>query len=105
MSRYIRIYIKICNLCNQTKLHHHPPYRELHPAETPADQWDIISVDFIVKLPQAHGYDVIMVVIDSVTKDMHFTSTHTNINVEEVVRLYLKEVWKHHGLPRAVLSD
>jgi hypothetical protein len=30
---------------------------------------------------------------------VHFISTHTTLNVEGVVRLYLKEVWKHHGLP------
>jgi hypothetical protein len=37
MSRYIGLYIKTCNLCNQTKLQHYQPYGELHPAETPAD--------------------------------------------------------------------
>jgi hypothetical protein len=35
-------------------------YGELHPAESPEDQWDVISVNFIVKLPQAHGYDVVV---------------------------------------------
>jgi hypothetical protein len=64
----------------------------------------IISVDFIIELPQAHGYDTIMVVINSVTKYMHFILTHTTINVK-AARLYLREVWKHHSIPRAVLSD
>jgi hypothetical protein len=67
--------------------------------------YNIISVDFIVKLPQAHGYDVIMVVVDSVTKQAQFLPTHMTINAEGTTRLYLREVWKHHGLPRAVLSD
>jgi hypothetical protein len=46
-----------------------------------------------------------MVVIDSVTKQVHFIPMHTTLNAEGAVRLYLKEVWKHHGLPRVVLSD
>jgi transposase InsO family protein len=48
---------------------------------------------------------MIMVVIDSVTKWAHFIPTHTTLNAEGAVRLYLKEVWKHHSLPRVVLSD
>jgi hypothetical protein len=46
-----------------------------------------------------------MVVIDSVTKQAHFIPTHTTINAEGAVRLYHKEVWKHHGTPRVVLLD
>jgi transposase InsO family protein len=46
-----------------------------------------------------------MVVIDRATKEGHFIPTHTTLNAEGATRLYLREVWKHHGLPRAVLSD
>jgi hypothetical protein len=36
---------------------------------------------------------------------VHFVPTHTMLNTQGTVRLYLKEVWKHHGLPHVVLSD
>jgi transposase InsO family protein len=65
----------------------------------------MISVDFIVELPESHGYDTIMNVVDSVTKRAHFIPTHTTITAEGAVRLYLREVWKHHGMLRVVLSD
>jgi hypothetical protein len=68
-------------------------------------QQDIISVNFIVELLQAHDYDMIIVVVDSVTKPAHFISTHTTLNTEGSVRLYLKEVLKHHGLPCVVVLD
>jgi transposase InsO family protein len=67
--------------------------------------WDTISVDFIVELPDSHGYDAIMCVINSLTKHAHFIPTHTTINAEGIALLFLKEVWKHHGMPRVVLSD
>jgi hypothetical protein len=65
----------------------------------------VISVDFIVELPESHGYDAIMNVVDSVSKRVHCIPTHTTISAEGATLLYYREVWKHHGLPQSVLSD
>jgi transposase InsO family protein len=46
-----------------------------------------------------------MCVIDSLTKCAHFILTHTTINAKGTALLFLKEVWKHHGTPRVVISD
>jgi hypothetical protein len=86
-------------------LQHRRPFGELHPLETPSAPWDTISVDFIVELPKSHGYDAIMNVVDSVTKRAHFIPTHTTITAKGAACLYLREVWKHHGMPRVVVSD
>ena len=105
MSRYIGIYVKSCELCNRTKVQHKRPSGELHPSQTPEERWDVVSVDFVVELPDSHGYDAIMNVVDSLGKRAHFIPTHTTITAEGSARLYLREVWKHHGTPRTVLSD
>jgi transposase InsO family protein len=46
-----------------------------------------------------------MCVVDSVTKRAHFIPTHTTLNAEGTALLFLKEVWKHHGTPRVIVSD
>jgi hypothetical protein len=60
----------------------------------------MISVDFIVELPESHGYKAIMCVVDSLMKCMHFIPMHTTINTEDTALLFFKEVWKHHGTPQ-----
>jgi transposase InsO family protein len=105
MSRYIGTYVKTCDLCNWTKVQCRRHIGELHPSETPEAPWDMISVDFIVELSESHGCDTIICVVDSLTKCAHFIPTHTTLNAEGTALLFLKEVWKHHGMPRVVVSD
>jgi hypothetical protein len=105
ISRYIGIYIKHCDLCNRTKVQCQQPISELHSSETPEAPWDTISIDFIVELPKSHGYNTIMCIINSLTKCAHSIPMHTTINAEGTALLFFKEVWKHHGTPRVVVSD
>ena len=91
--------------CLQTKAQQHPPIGELSLLPIPESHWDTISVDFIVELPEAHGYDAIMNVMDSVSKVSHFILTHTMITALGVARLFLAHVWKLHRLLKQVISD
>jgi transposase InsO family protein len=105
MSHYISTYVKTCDLCNRTKVQCRRPIGKLHPSETPEAPWEVISIDFIVELLESHGHNTIMCVVDSLMKRAHFILTHTTINAKGTALLFLKEVWKHHGTPRVVVSD
>ena len=92
-------------MCLHMKTPRQPPTGELHPLPVPDSPWDVISVDFILELLEANGKDYIMFVVDSVTKRSHFIDTVTTISAVGSARLYVKHVWKHHGLPQKVISD
>ena len=77
----------------------HKPYSELHPMPIPDTPWDVVNVDFISELPNAHGYDAIMNVVDFMTKQAHFMATHTVVSAEGAAQLFLNHIWKLHGLP------
>ena len=62
-------------------------------------------MDFIVELPPSQGYDTIYVCIDRFTKMAHFIPTNTTITAEGTANLYLRHVFKHHGLPTDIVSD
>ena len=46
-----------------------------------------------------------MVVVDSVTKQLHFMATNTTVSAEGAAHLYYRDVWKLHSLPLQWLHD
>ena len=105
MSCYIGEYTKTCDLCLQTNVQRQPPIGEPHPLQVPEVHWDTLSVDFIVELPEAHSFDAVMNVINSVLKCTHFIPTNTTITSAGATCLFLHHVWKLHGLPWVVVLD
>jgi len=64
-----------------------------------------ILVDFITKLPLVQEYDSILVVVDQLTKMVHFIPTTEKTSAEGLARLFRDNMWKLHGLPESIISD
>ena len=61
---------------------------------------------FITKLPKTqHGLDFILVIVDRVTKSVHFIPIQESISAENPAEIYGREVLAHHGVPVSVVSD
>jgi len=65
---------------------------KLMPNSTPTKPWMHISVDFIIKLPLAQGYDSILVVMDWLTKIVYFISITEKTLVEELTQLFRNNI-------------
>jgi len=105
MSQYVGMYVSHCDLCLRTKIQHHLLSGQLQPLPILEERWDVISVDFISELPESGGYDSIMMAVDSAAKCSHFVETVTTVTAAGAANLYLRNIWKLHGLPRKVVSD
>ena len=80
MGHYIAEYVKGCDLCNHKKNYPAPLAIKLIN-HIPDCHWQIISVDLITELPQSHGYDAIMVVVDRLSKCAHAIPTMLDVTV------------------------
>lgn len=63
-------------------------------------------MDFIVGLPRTVIYNtVIWVVVDRLTKSVHFILSKATYLVEKWAELYLKEIVRLHGVSVSVVSN
>ena len=62
-------------------------------------------MDFIVGLPESSGHMKIWVVVDRFSKMAHFIPLSTDTPIKEIANIFLREIWRLHGLPNSVASD
>jgi len=105
VTKEVKRYVEGCNACQRNKNRTEQPAGKLMPNSIPEKPWTHISADFITKLPLAQGYDSILVVVDRLTKMVHFISTTEKTLAEGLARLFRDNVWKLHGLPKSIISD
>ncbi len=57
------------------------------------------------ELAPSRGFDAIMVLVDRFNKMAHFIPTKDEATAQEIGRLFFTHVFKHHGLPKDIVSD
>ena len=62
-------------------------------------------MDFITHLPLCEGFNVILVVVDRLSKLRYYIPYYTTDRLEELARLFVKYIVMHHGLPETIISD
>ena len=74
----------------------------LQPLAIPRKPFDIISLDFITRLPLSNRKDAVLVLVDKLTKFAHFIATTSNINAIDTATLIFKHMVKVFGLPEVM---
>ena len=63
-------------------------------------------MDIVTKLPKTtRSNDMIWVIVDRLTKSAHFLATNENEKLENLAKLYVREVVTRHGVPLSIVYD
>ena len=63
-------------------------------------------MDFITSLPRSKRQnDSIMVVVDQLSKAAHFILVQSNFKTVQSADIFMREIFKLHGVPKTVISD
>jgi hypothetical protein len=63
-------------------------------------------MDFVVGLPlTSHRHNVILVIVDKLTKSAHFILVRDTYDVTYVARVFVSKVIHLHEIPKKIISD
>ena len=87
------------------KVENQHPAGLLQPLPIPEWKWEIISLDFIQGFPKTKKqHDSIVVIVDKLRKSAHFIPIKSNYKVVNIAKIFLKEIFRLHGVPKMVIS-
>ena len=92
VTKEVKRYVEGCDACQRNKNHTEQLVGKLMPNSILEKLWTHILADFITKLPLAQGYDSILVVVDRLTKMVHFIPTTEKTSAEGLARLFRDNV-------------
>jgi hypothetical protein len=106
MKKEVVYFIAKCLECQKVKVDNRHPARLLHPLPIPEWKWEVVTMDFITKLPKTNKqHDSIMVVVDKLTKAAHFIPVNLTHKEANIVDVYMREISRLHGIPKTIVSD
>ena len=98
-------FVKECEICQKHKYQTLALIELLQPLLIPQLIQEEVSIDFITGLPKSYGYDVVLVMVDRLSKYAHFILPKHPFTTKCVAKTFVREVVKFHGIPKVVISD
>jgi hypothetical protein len=111
MLKRIKEWTGECHLCKKAKASRHKPYGMIKPIQAPKYGGQVITMDFIVKLPKSKEpatgteYDSILVMIDKLTKYGIFIPAMESWNADEVAYITLRHQVAYQDIPEQYITD
>ena len=66
----------------------------------------MITMDFVTRLPRTQRqHDAIWVIVDRLTKSVHFLPVSNDDPLDKLAQLYVEEIVRLHGVPISIVSD
>ena len=93
MKRHVGDFVRRCLTCQQVKAEHYRPAGLLQPLEVAKWKWEHVTMDFVTYLPWTpQEHDAVWVIVDQLTKSVHFLALRMTFTLERFCRLYIREI-------------
>jgi hypothetical protein len=104
MAIHVRRVVRSCDACGANKAWRDRRQGFLKPLPVPDRIWKELSIDFINQLPASNRMTNILVITDRLSKGAIFEACN-DMSAEAVADMFIRTVYRIHGLPSAIVSD
>ena len=106
LARDVKNYVTSCDVCQKTKPLTQAANGLMQSLPIPKAGWTDLTMDLISPLPTTpRGHSAICVVVDRLTKMVRIFPTKATVTAPQLAKLFFENVFRHHGLPRSIISD
>jgi hypothetical protein len=106
MKKDVAKYVSVCLAYQKVKAEHKKSVELLQPLPIPQWKWDCVTIDFVCGLPMSRSQkDTILVIVDRLTKTVHFIPVTMRYSSEKLLQLYIQEIVRLHGVPSSIVSN
>ena len=83
----------------------------MQPLPAPSKTWQIITMDFIVKLPLSEKlliktkYNSMLIIVDKFIKYAYFLLYKKNSNAEKIAYIFLRIIVSNYGFLKNIVTD
>jgi hypothetical protein len=108
MIRDVKQYVRNCHTCRRVKAIRDKYHELLNSLSIFDRSWTNIILDFVIELFDSREYNVILMMINRLSKMHHYISCIIDENsttAEETTKLLIQHVWKLHELLTTMISN
>ncbi|KAG7666513.1 hypothetical protein KSW81_001939 [Nannochloris sp. 'desiccata'] len=103
--RDVREFVQACQECGNSKSSNQKKPGLLKSLPIPKRRFEVITMDFVTKLPEADGFTAIMIMVDKLTKRVFLAPTTDAVTAEEAATMFFEHVIRNQGVPSIIISD
>jgi transposase InsO family protein len=98
-------FVENCRACRRATVPRDKKPGFLHPLLVPDRPWQHVTHDFKSFPKDKHGYDMIYVVVDRLSKQSVCIPCHKNVTARDMARMYITHIYRWRGVPESMVSD
>ncbi len=110
LQRDVKTYVKGCNIYLASIAVCHKPYGDLQSLPVLTHRGKDLLIDFVTGFTildnwKSKSYKLILVIVDQLTKMVHYKPVKVTINALSLAKVIINMVMYHHGVPELIVMN